>query len=129
MTQSSAVEVDADLAAHSADRFVEAGQQVAHQRRLQVGVVRGQALEISDREDQTLAVALAANTDRRSGTPASATSPKASPGVKVASRRVEVGEWACAFSKSGEILCLRYLGESQDEVNFRFAATGWRQPS
>lgn len=45
------------------------------------------------------------------------------------SEGVEVGEWACAFSKSGEILRLRYLGESQDEVNFRFAATGWRQPS
>jgi hypothetical protein len=45
------------------------------------------------------------------------------------SEGVEVGEWACAFSKSGEILRLRYLGESQDEVNFGFAATGWRQPS
>lgn len=42
---------------------------------------------------------------------------------------VEVGEWACAFSKSKEILRLRYLGESEDEMNFRFMATGWRQPS
>jgi hypothetical protein len=42
---------------------------------------------------------------------------------------VEVGEWACAFSKSNEILRLRYLGESEDEMNFRFMATGWRQPS
>jgi hypothetical protein len=41
---------------------------------------------------------------------------------------VETGEWACAFSKSGEILRLRYLGESQDEVNLRFMATGWRAP-
>lgn len=45
------------------------------------------------------------------------------------SEGVGVGEWACALSKSGEILRLRYLGKSQDEVNFRFAATGWRQPS
>lgn len=42
---------------------------------------------------------------------------------------VEVGEWACAFSKSKEILRLRNLGESEDEMNFRFMATGWRQPS
>jgi hypothetical protein len=42
---------------------------------------------------------------------------------------VEVGEWACAFSKSKEILRLRNLGESEDETNFRFMATGWRQPS
>lgn len=42
---------------------------------------------------------------------------------------VEAGEWACAFSKSGEILRLRYLGESQNEVNFRFMATGWRAPT
>jgi hypothetical protein len=45
------------------------------------------------------------------------------------SEGVEVGEWACAYSKSGEVLRLRYLGESQDEMNFRFAVTGWRQPS
>lgn len=42
---------------------------------------------------------------------------------------VEVGEWACAFSKSKEILRLRNLGESEDEMTFRFMATGWRQPS
>jgi hypothetical protein len=42
---------------------------------------------------------------------------------------VEVGEWACAFSKSKEILRLRYLGESEDEMNFRFLTTGWRQSS
>lgn len=42
---------------------------------------------------------------------------------------VEVGEWACVFSKSKEILRLRNLGESEDEMNFRFLATGWRQPS
>lgn len=42
---------------------------------------------------------------------------------------IEVGGWACAFSKSGEIVRLHYLGESQDEVTFRFMATGWREPS
>ena len=42
---------------------------------------------------------------------------------------IEVGDWVCAFSKSGEILRLQYLGESQDEINIRFKATGWRQPA
>jgi hypothetical protein len=39
------------------------------------------------------------------------------------------GDWACAYSKSGELLRLQYLGESEDGVNFRFKATGWSRPS
>jgi hypothetical protein len=39
------------------------------------------------------------------------------------------GDWACAYSKSGEILRLGYKGESEDGVNFRFTVTGWSQAS
>jgi hypothetical protein len=44
------------------------------------------------------------------------------------SEGLQVGEWACAYSKSGEVLRLRYQGESEDEVNFHFLVTGWTSP-
>jgi hypothetical protein len=40
-----------------------------------------------------------------------------------------VGGWACATSKAGEILRLRYGGASQDGNNYRFAITAWSKPS
>lgn len=40
-----------------------------------------------------------------------------------------VGDWACAYSKSHEVLRVRYEGESEDGVNFRFMVTGWSKPS